>query len=174
MLTQYTTLTTIEVFGARGPLRSPRRWLLAIGLASLLLLGELGWAALMPIEVSSHDEVFEIPHGTWARRMAGEKVEILPQTIQLTLGVNDVLVLRNADEVPHVFGPTLVMPGQSFSLPFASASTYSFLCTAHASGQLNVIVEPTPARGWEMLRWRLRRLTSTVWRAVGRAESHNH
>ena len=94
-----------------------RRRLVAIAL-SLLVLGGLGWAALAPIEVASRDELFEIPHGTWARRMAGEKVEILPQTIRLTLGINDVLLLRNADEVPQMFGPTLIMPGQSFSLPF--------------------------------------------------------
>ena len=73
-----------------------------------------------------------------------------------------MLLLRNADEVPQVFGPTLIMPGQSFRLPFATASTYSFACTAHASGQLNVIVEPAPARGWETLRWRLRELTDAM------------
>ena len=76
--------------------------------------------------------------------MAGDKVEILPDTIRLTLGVNDVLLLRNLDDVPQVFGPTLIMPGQSFRLPFEVASTYSFACTAHASGQLSVIVEPGP------------------------------
>ena len=132
--------------GTRGRLRPPRCSLVAIAL-SLLVLGGLGWAALAPIELASRDELFEIPHGTWARRMAGEKVEILPDTIRLTLGINDVLLLRNADEVPQIFGPTLIMPGQSFRLPFASASTYNFACTAHASGQLNVIVEPTPAPG---------------------------
>jgi hypothetical protein len=95
--------------------------------------------------------------------MAGEKIEILPNTIRLTLGINDVLLLRNADEVPQAFGPALVMPGQSFRLPFATTSTYSFACTAHASGQLKVIVEPTPARGWETLRWRLLTLSQTAW-----------
>ena len=129
---------------------------------SLLVLGGLGWAALAPIEMVSHDELFEIPRGTSARRMAGEHAEILPQTIRLTLGLNDVLVLRNSDDVPHIFGPTLIMPGQSFSLPFATASTYSFLCTAHADGQLNVIVEPAPAPGWDRLRWRWRRLTNAA------------
>jgi hypothetical protein len=124
--------------------------------------------------VASHNELFEIPHGTWARRMAGEKIEILPQTILLTLGLNDVLLLKNSDDVPHIFGPTLVMPGQSFSLPFAQASTYSFLCTAHASGQLNVVVEPTPAPGWERLRWRLRKLTNTAWRFARLPYWHNH
>ena len=140
-----------------------RRLLVVIAL-SMLVLGGFAWAALAPIEPPSHDELFEIPHGTWARRMAGEKVDILPDTIRLTLGANDVLLLRNADEVPQMFGPTLIMPGQSFRLPFASASTYNFACTAHASGQLNVIVEPAPARGWETLRWRLRKLSKTVWR----------
>jgi hypothetical protein len=52
--------------------------------------------------------------------MAGDKVEILPPTITLTLGLNDVLLLRNADDVPQTFGPALIMPGQSFRLPFAS------------------------------------------------------
>lgn len=129
---------------------------------SLVVLGGLGWAALAPIAVASHEELFEIPPGTSARRIAGEELEILPQTIRLTVGLNDVLVLRNADNAPHIFGPTLIMPGQTFRLPFTTASTYSFLCTAHADGQLNVIVEPGPAPGWERLRWRWRSLTDTV------------
>jgi hypothetical protein len=129
---------------------------------SLLVLGGLGWAALAPIQVASHEELFESPRGTSARRMAGEELEILPQTIRLTLGLNDVLVLRNSDNVPHIFGPTLIMPGQSFSLPFSTASTYSFLCTAHADGQLSVVVEPAPAPGWDRLRWRWRWLTSAA------------
>jgi hypothetical protein len=130
------------------------------GLAALALLGSLAlvaWAALAPIAPASRDELFEIPHGTWARRMAGEKVAILPDTIRLTLGANDVLLLRNLDDVPQVFGPALIMPGQSFRLPFEVASTYGFACTAHASGQMQVIVEPAPGPGWQTLRWRLRR-----------------
>jgi hypothetical protein len=140
--------------------RVGRRRLIAAALA-LVLLGGLGWAALAPI-AESHEELFEIPRGTSARRMAGEHLDILPQTIRLRLGLNDVLVLRNADSVPHIFGPTLIMPGQSFRLPFVQASTYSFLCSAHANGQLNIIVEPAPAPGWERLRWRWLRLTNAV------------
>jgi hypothetical protein len=126
----------------------------------LLVLGGLGWAALAPVGAASREELFEIPPGTSARRIAGEELEILPQTIRL--GVNDVLALRNSDTAPHVFGPTLIMPGQTFRLPFTQAATYSFLCTAHADGQLNVIVKPPPARGWERLRWRWRSLTDTL------------
>jgi hypothetical protein len=134
---------------------------LAIVLA-VLSIGGLAWAALAPVEAASRDELFEIPRGTSARRLAGEHLEILPQTIRLTLGLNDVLVLRNSDEAPHIFGPALIMPGQTFRLPFSQASTYSFQCTAHADGQLNVIVEPEPAPGWKRLRWRVGSVTHRV------------
>jgi hypothetical protein len=96
--------------------------------------------------------------------MAGNKIEILPSTIRLTLGLEDVLVLRNMDEVPQIFGPTLMMPGQSFRLPFAVASDYQFACTAHASGQMTVIVEPMPESPWGRVRWRLRTLKEKGWR----------
>lgn len=133
------------------------RRLLLIALA-LLLVGGLGWAALAPVGAASREQLFEIPPGTAARRIAGEQeLAILPQTIRLA--VHDVLALKNADEAPHVFGPTLIMPGQTFRLPFTQAATYSFLCTAHADGQLEVVVEPAPAPGWERVRWRWRSLT---------------
>ena len=135
----------------------PRR-LILLALA-LLVLGGLGWAALAPVAGASREAVYEIPHGTSARRMAGEQVDIFPQTIRLTLGLRDVLVLKNADEVPHIFGPTLILPGQSFRLPFSQASTYSFECSAHPNGGLSVIVQEGPAPGWERLRWRWRGLT---------------
>jgi hypothetical protein len=141
--------------------RLVRRHPIATALSSLALAG-LGWAALAPIEPASHDALFEIPRGTYAHRMAGQKIDIFPQTIRLTLGLNDVLVLRNADTVPHIFGPTLILPGQSFRLPFATASTYSFQCTAHPNGGLSVIVDPALAPGWERLAWRWRRLTNAA------------
>ena len=141
-----------------GEVRARRRaWAMAsAGLVAALVVSALAWAAVAPIEPASRDELFEIPRGTWARRMAGDKVEILPDTIRLTLGIKDVLLLRNLDDVPQVFGPALIMPGQSFRLPFEVASTYSFACTAHAKGAMNVIVDPGPAKGWPTLRWRAR------------------
>jgi hypothetical protein len=132
------------------------RWL-GILLVSIALLGA-AWAALTPIRSESRDVIFEIPKGTWARRMAGNKIEILPSKIRLTLGLKDILVLKNMDDVPQIFGPTLMMPGQSFRLPFAVASDYQFACTAHASGQMTVIVEPMPESAWARIRWRLRAL----------------
>jgi len=131
-----------------------RSWYLRLPLA--LLAVALGWAGFAPINVASHDELFEIPKGTYARRMAGDKVEILPARIRLTLGLNDVLLLRNLDDVPQVFGPTIMMPGQSFRLPFEQAASYQFACTAHASGQMTIVVEPQPVWPWQKIYWRAR------------------
>jgi hypothetical protein len=122
-----------------------------------VLLAVAGWAGFAPIELPSREAVFEIPRGTYARRMAGDQVEILPAKIRLTLGLNDVLLVRNLDEVPQVFGPTIMMPGQSFRLPFTVASENQFDCTAHASGQMTVIVDPEPRWPWEKIHWRARK-----------------
>jgi len=137
-----------------------RHWL--AGTLSATVLIALGWAALAPLRFDSREELFEIPKGTYARRMAGDKVEILPSTIRLALGVHDVLLLRNLDDVPQQFGPTVMMPGQSFRLPFEVASDYQFACTAHASGQMTIVVEPEPSSPWARLRWRAARL----WKAL--------
>ena len=134
-----------------------RRW---TWLIVLVVLATVGWAALAPVKAASSEALFEIPPGTSARRLSGEDLEILPQMIRL--GINDVLVLKNSDSAPHIFGPTLIMPGQSFRLPFTQASTYSFLCTAHADGNLNVVVRPAPAPGWERIRWRWLSMTGSA------------
>lgn len=132
-----------------------RRWLVwVLAALALFALWFLSWAAFTPIESVSREEVFEIPQGTWARRMSGDAVEILPDEIRLTLQLNDVLVLKNLDDVPQIFGPTLMMPGQSFRLPFTTASSYQFACTAHASGQMTITVDEFPETPWARLRWR--------------------
>jgi hypothetical protein len=132
-----------------------RTWAIAVGAA---IVAALAWAGFAPIHTASRDQIFEIPKGTWANRMAGKKVDILPDHIRLTLGLRDILVLKNRDEVPQIFGPTLMMPGQNFRLPFERAAEYQFACTAHASGQMTIVVEPNPATPWARIRWRVREL----------------
>ena len=123
-------------------------------LAALPPLAALAWAGFAPIKLPTRDALFEIPRGTYARRMAGDRVDILPSKITLTLGVDDVLLLRNLDNVPQQFGPTILMPGQSFRLPFSVPSENHFDCTAHSSGTMTVIVEPAPSWPWQKIRWR--------------------
>jgi hypothetical protein len=129
-------------------------------LLSVAVIGVLLSTALAPLNFASREAFYEIPNGTWARRMAGDPINILPDTIYLTLGAQDILVLKNQDDVPQIFGPTLIMPGQSFKLPFELASEYLFVCSAHASGQMTVIVDPLPVSGWTRLQWRIK----SLWR----------
>ena len=143
------------------------RWILA-GLAGAAASAGTA-AAFTPVRFDSREELFEIPNGTWARRMAGAKVEILPSEIRLVLGIRDVLHLRNLDDVPQIFGPTLIMPGQSFRLPFEVASEYQFACTAHLSGQMTVVVEETPSSAWDRLRWRAGKLVRVGLAAARKA-----
>jgi hypothetical protein len=131
-------------------------------IVAVVALGAVVWAAFTPITFASREETFEIPKGTWARRMAGNKVEILPSRVYLTLGIRDVLLLKNLDDVPQIFGPTLMMQGQRFSLPFETASSYQFACTAHASGQMTVVVDARPDTPWGRLVWRTRRIFRAV------------
>ncbi len=126
----------------------------ALGVALVAIGGVTLAAALVPVPVESRDALFEIPSGTWEMRRAGVDAEVLPSEIRLVLGLRDVLVLRNLDSVPQIFGPTLIMPGQSFRLPFNVASEYQFECTAHTSGQMKVIVAEGPNTPWSRLRYR--------------------
>jgi hypothetical protein len=131
------------------------RWSIVLALLGATFAGALAWAAFTPVATDAREAIYVIPKGTFARRMAGEKLDILPQEIRLVLDVRDVLVLRNQDDVPQLFGPVLIMPGQSFTMPFRQASSYQFACSLHVSGQLTVVVEASPAPGWERLRWRI-------------------
>ena len=142
--------------GLLTPSRTRRRLLFGILVGAIL--SPLVFAAMWPVTFDSREELFEIPKGTWARRMAGEKREILPSEINLVVGIRNVLMLKNSDDVPQIFGPTLLMPGQTLRIPFTRPSENYFACTAHASGQLLVVVEATPNWPWNRLSWRVRRM----------------
>jgi hypothetical protein len=145
--------------GLPAPSRT-RRWLFAI-IAGAIFIPAV-FAAMWPVTFGSREELFEIPKGTWARRMAGEKREILPSEIYLVVGVHNVLMLKNSDDVPQIFGPTLLMPGQSLRIPFTRPAQNYFACTAHASGQLMVVVEAEPVWPWDRLSWRVRRMLRSM------------
>ena len=148
--------------GLPAPPRTRRRGFFAIGVGAILTPVVLG--SLWPVTFASREEIFEIPKGTFARHMAGDHHDILPSEIDLVVGIHNVLTLKNSDDVPQTFGPTLLMPGQSLRIPFTRPSENSFNCTAHTNGQLLVVVEAEPTWPWERLAWRvhwLLRLWST-------------
>ena len=123
---------------------------LRAALAAALALALL-WTALAPLGYPTRERLLEFPRGA---RVGGE--------VRLTLGVRDVLLLRNRDSVPHVFGQVLVPPGREFRLPFEQAGSYPFACDAAPDGRVTVRVLPEPDPGWQRLRWRLQTLLEGV------------
>ena len=134
---------------------SGRRWALAATVAALAAIG--GWAALAPLPAGPRELVYVIPEGTAARSAAGRDPDVLPGRIRLTLGVQDVLVLRNEDVVEQRFGPALLAAGQSYRLPFRTPVEIPLACSVHRDGQITIVVEEAPARGPARLLWRVRR-----------------
>lgn len=131
-----------------------RHWPLA-GLAGSLAAALL-WATLAPLGGGSHELLLEAPPGA---RQAGLRV---PAEIRLTRGVRDVLLLRNRDTAPFVFGPVDVAPGREFRLTFEEEGEHTYACPAVAGGVVRVRVLASPDPGWERLRWRLDNLDQAV------------
>jgi hypothetical protein len=128
----------------------------------LLLLGgglvALGWAALAPmtpLAPSAREVVYVIPKGTAARSGGGEIPSGLPSEIHLRLGIRDILVLRNDDEVPMQLGPVRLEPGQTYRLAFHQPGAIQLACSFHQGIGFVIFVDSPPSPGWERLRWRL-------------------
>ena len=133
--------------------------LVAAGVLALAA-GTIAWAALAPLPAGSHALTFVIPPGTAARLKAGEASSVLPSPIHLTVGVRDVLVLTNDDDVVHQVGPNILGSRQTYRIPFRKPGRFQYACSLHAAGTLALVIDPPPAAGLERLRWRLGQLTA--------------
>ena len=118
-------------------------------LAGGLLLALL-WSALAPVRGASHELLLELAPGN------------IPSAVRLTLGVQDVLLLRNRTGAPLVFGPVQLAPGGEFRLPVEEAGEQTIPCPALPGGALRVRVVPMPDPGLERLRWRLGNLGNAI------------
>ncbi|NWG21991.1 MAG: hypothetical protein HXY39_16920 [Chloroflexi bacterium] len=84
--------------------------------------------------------VFTVPNGSVARLAAGEQLDVLPPTIQLSLRGQDTLVIRNEDVQPIQVGPFKIAPGQQFEQRYYNPGTYDLMCTLHQSQRLRIVV----------------------------------
>jgi len=132
------------------------RWGVGLTIAAALL-----WAALAPLRYPTRERTFVFPRGATIVDGAGEQGAV-PAEVSLTLGVRDVLLLRNRDAVPHVFGQVLVLPGHVFRLPFEQAGDYVYACDVAPGHAVTVRVANHPDPGWARLGWRLRVLAEAV------------
>jgi hypothetical protein len=131
--------------------------LIFLGALVVLVLVAGAWAALAPLPVLPKERVIVIPRGASALGP-----QPFPSDIRLTLGLQDVLVLRNEDDHAQLVGGIPVAAGQSLSLPFHRAQTFQLACSAHPSGQLRISVSAKPEPGLDRLWWRLDRLRSRL------------
>lgn len=130
-------------------------------LCGILALGSclvaIGWIALAPIAPRSPTErelLYVIPKGVTTQKGSNGQFT-LPSTIRLMLGVRDILVLRNDDEVPMELGPVRLAPGQTYRLRFHQPGALQLACSFHKGIGLVILVDLPPSPGWERLRWRL-------------------
>jgi hypothetical protein len=129
-------------------------------LAAVLFAALLG-AAVAPLHYPTRERLLEFPHGAAVLRGRPDAAAV-PAEILLTLGVRDVLLLRNRDLAPHVFGQVLVLPGHVVRLPFEQAGDFPFACDAAPGARVTVRVLPQPDPGWARLRWRLGALRDAI------------
>lgn len=131
-----------------------RHWPLSalVALAGLCAL----WSMLAPIKGGSHQLLLAFPRGVSVTGMA------VPGEIRLTRGVQDVLLLRNNDRVPIVFGPLKIGPGREVRLPFGEEGVYRYVCPPVLGQVVRVRVVAAPGPGWGRLFWRLDNLRQSV------------
>ena len=124
-----------------------RHWPLTVLLAALGVTAL--WSMLAPIKGGSHQLLLAFPPGVTVSGMA------VPGEIRLTRGVQDVLLLRNSDRVPIVFGPLKVAPGRDVRLPFGEEGVFDYVCPPVLGKVVRVRVVAAPGPGWGRLVWRL-------------------
>lgn len=83
---------------------------------------------------------YVIPAGTYANPDALE----LPNRIDLTVGLKDILIIDNQDEVMHSFGPFVVAPHSKLTQRFNSPLEFEGVCTFHAEQTMILSVKPAP------------------------------
>jgi hypothetical protein len=106
-------------------------------LAVAVVVSVLAFVVGTMLIASGETVTYVIPAGTGAAVDAGEAVEIIPATIELSVG--DTLQFINDDTRPHVIGPWTVMPGTDFSFTFDEAADFSAPCSAHPDRAVRII-----------------------------------
>jgi hypothetical protein len=131
------------------------------GVLVVLLLSLAAWASFAPLPHGPREVTYVIPKGTAVRQSLGVNPSVLPDVMRFTLGVRDVLVLRNEDDAAATFGPVRLEPGQTYRVPFRTPTTIQLACSVHREGEIAIIVSAPPRPGWDRLWWRARRLVGS-------------
>ncbi len=93
---------------------------------------------VVPTDDGEVDHDFVIPAGTEARRLRGETVEIMPETLDVVVG--ESIRVRNEDSTGAYAGIFYVGPGEVVSMRFTTPGTLSGECDLNAGGEFTVNV----------------------------------
>jgi protein SCO1/2 len=98
----------------------------------------------VPVNDPAREFRIVIPEGTSSQIALGNDPDIIPLTINLTLGERDVLVLENHDNSDFLVGGVWVAPYETVRKQFYEAQTFVGLCTVTVGRDLVeiVVVEP--------------------------------
>lgn len=111
----------------------------AISFVTILLLGVVYWIVSAQYQIY-RTVTYTIPAGT----EANQEVVDIPAVIELTVGVKDILIIDNQDDVLHTFGPFVVAPHTKFTQRFDQPMTFQGVCSVHPDTGLTLIVHPAP------------------------------
>ena len=121
----------------------PRIRRLALGLAALGLPlaaacsdGDSGAGPGFGVEDGTGAATYEytIPVGAGEALDAGTPLEILPGTLEATVG--ETIQIVNLDDRGHNVGPWFVGANETLRQEFTSPGTFEGVCTVHPSGEL--------------------------------------
>ncbi|MCI0352643.1 MAG: plastocyanin/azurin family copper-binding protein, partial [Acidobacteriales bacterium] len=101
-----------------------------------------GQSATWTVPAESQD-----PHTVTAVGFEGEDIELIPQEGGppiIALGPGFVASIESGSEVgaDDIFHSGFLLPGQSYTLTFAEAGVYPYVCNLHAGMQGVIVVEP--------------------------------
>lgn len=85
---------------------------------------------------------FVVPPGTAERIARGERIEIVPRTLEVRVG--DKLVIRNEDFKAHTVGPVVVRPGETVEQNFTAPGVIEGECTVHPEENFTIRISENP------------------------------
>lgn len=111
-----------------------------VGVAALNLVGLSPLSR--PITPVAQELTYVIPRGTITNIGLGAASSVLPNQVELTVGEQDTLIIKNEDLYPFDVGGMVLHPGQSYRQQFTRPGTYDLACSVHSADRIRVIVHP--------------------------------
>ncbi len=117
---------------------------LLLGFFLMIVAGPFVLPRLLAMDAepgAAREVTYTIPPGTANLIKQGIDPHIVPGEMIFTLGVRDVLVIHNNDDVGHTFGPYWVASHNTLRVHFSQPVVYEGYCSVHPSNQVRIVVQ---------------------------------